>query len=88
MIDYTHDYKYLGYFNEFLDADESIQKVYTCANRALGVLIAKAKAVHGFPLSVFSHLFDACVIPLGTYLGSREKTASGENPKQCTEILF
>ena len=28
-IDYTHDYKYSGYFiNEFLDADESIQKVY------------------------------------------------------------
>jgi len=67
-IDYTHDYKYLGYFiNEFLDADESIQKVYTCANRALGVLIAKAKAAHGFPLSVFSRLFDACVIPICTY---------------------
>ena len=67
---------YLGYFlNEFLDADESIQRVYDCANRALGVLIAKAKTAHGFPLSVFSCLFDACVIPicsyiLCTYLGS------------------
>jgi len=55
------------FLNEFLDADESIQKAYTCANRALGVLIAKAKAAHGFPLSVFSRLFDACVIPICTY---------------------
>ena len=67
-IDYAHDYKYLGYFlNEFLDTDESIQRVYDSANRALGVLIAKAKTAHGFPLSVFSRLFDACVTPICTY---------------------
>ena len=71
-IDYTHDYKYLGYFlNEFLDTDESIQRVYNSANRALGVLITKAKTANGFPLSVFSRLFDACVTHiLCTYLGS------------------
>ena len=52
-IDYAHDYKYLGHFlNEFLDTDESIQRVYDSANRALGVLIAKAKTAHGFPLSL------------------------------------
>ena len=67
-IDYAHDYKYLGYFlNEFLNTDESIQRVYDSANRALGVLIAKAKTAHGFPLSVFSCLFDACVTPICTY---------------------
>lgn len=47
-----------------MDADESIQRTYHCANHAL---IAKAKTAHGFPLSVFSHLFDACVIPICTY---------------------
>ena len=61
VIDYTHDYKYLGYFeflNEFLDADKSIQKVYTRANRALGVLIAKAKTALAMGShSVFSRLF-------------------------------
>ena len=44
-----------------------IQKVYTSANHALGVLIATAKAAHGFPLSVFSHLYEACVIPICAY---------------------
>ena len=44
-----------------------IQKVYTCANHALGVVIATPKAAHGFPLPVFSHLYEACVIPICAY---------------------
>ena len=44
-----------------------IQKVCTCANRALDVLTATAKAAHGFLLSVFSHLYEACVIPICAY---------------------
>ena len=44
-----HDeYKYLGFlFNEFLDLDKSIQRVFDRGNQALGAVIAKAKASGG-----------------------------------------
>ena len=37
------------------------------ANRALDILIATAKAAHGFLLSVFSHLYEACIVPIYAY---------------------
>ena len=50
-LEYCHQYKYLGYWiNEFLDINESIQKVFHKANLALSVLMAKSKATGGFPL--------------------------------------
>jgi len=69
-----------------------IQKVYTCANRALGVVIATAKAAHGFPLSVFSHLYEACVIPICAYSAhvwaNRKRQSLEKIQKQCSDILF
>ena len=93
ILDYVHEYKYLGYFlNEFLDANESIQRVYDGANRALGVLIAKAKTAHGFPLSVFSRLFDACVIPVCTYSAHiwahRKKQPLGKIQNNALRFFF
>ena len=64
-IEYTHEYKYLGYYiNEFLDIEESLKKVYESASRAAGVLIAKAKAHGGFPLDIFTRIFNATVLPV------------------------
>ena len=68
-IDFCHEYKYLGYWiNEFLNMEESIRKVYDKANRALGVIIAKAKELGGLPFSVFTKLYDVSVLSIFSYI--------------------
>ena len=67
-IEYAHEYKYLGFwFNEFLDLDNSIQRVFNSGNQALGAVIAKAKAAGGLPFSVFTRLYDASVLSICNY---------------------
>ena len=68
-IDFCHEYKYLGYWiNEFLNMEESIRKVYDKANRALGVIIAKAKELGGLPFSVFTKLYNVSVLSIFSYI--------------------
>ena len=74
ILDYIHEYKYLG-FNEFLDADESIQRVYDCANHALGVLIAMVKQLTeslclSLAISLMPHMYIFC-----SCLGSQKKNS-------------
>ena len=67
-IEYAHEYKYLGFlFNEFLDLDKSIQRVFDRGNQALGAVIAKAKASGGLPFSVFTQLYNASVLSICNY---------------------
>ena len=60
----VRDYKYLGLLiNEFLDFEYTSQ----AANRALGLIICKAKAYGGMPYSCFTKLYNALVLPIITY---------------------
>ena len=48
-IEYAHEYKYLGFlFNEFLDLENSTQRVFESGNQVLAALIAKTKLQVGF----------------------------------------
>ena len=68
-LEFCHEYKYLGYWiNEFLDIGDSLQKVFNRANQALGLIIAKSKAIGGFPFAVFSKLYDVSVISIFSYI--------------------
>ena len=54
-IEYAHEYQYLGFlFNEFLDLENSTQRVFDSGNQALGAIITKTKASGGLPFSVFT----------------------------------
>ena len=62
------DYDYLGLLiNEFLDFTYTSQAVAKSANRALGLIICKAKAYGGMPYSCFTKLYNALVLPIITY---------------------
>ena len=79
-LNFAHDYKYLGFWlNEFLDMEESISKILDSTSRALGLLIAKTKSNGGFPLSIFSRIFDATVSPIIEF--SAHLWAFKERPK-------
>ena len=61
-------YKYLGLIlTEHLDYNVTTRMVAQSANRALGVLIAKSKALGGLPFDVFTRLYDAMVCPVIEY---------------------
>ena len=67
-IEFYHEYRYLGFwFNEFLNVDESLEKVFDRANKASGVVIAKAKSIGGLPFTVFTKLYNTCIIPIVGY---------------------
>ena len=67
-IAFCHEYRYLGFwFNEFLNMDESSEQVFDRANKALGVVIAKAKSIGGLPFTVFTKLYNTCIIPILGY---------------------
>ena len=68
-LEYCHQYKYLGFWiNEHLNMHESLQKVFDKANKALGIIIAKSKALGGFPFSVFTKLFNVSVVSIFSYI--------------------
>ena len=67
-IDVTDSYKYLGLtLNEHLDKNVIAKSVAKSAQRALGLLIAKHKALGGMPHEVFSKLYDSLVAPVIEY---------------------
>ena len=61
-------YVYLGLsINEFLDFNFTAKIVSQSAGRALGLLIAKFKALGGMPYNVFTKLYDSLVWPVISY---------------------
>ena len=68
VIDYCHEYKYLGYWiNEFLDVNESLNRVFAKANSAMGVIMSKSKCLGGLPFDVYVKLYKTCIIPIISY---------------------
>ena len=60
VLETVRDYKYLGLLiNEFLDFTYTSQAVAKSANRALGLIICKAKVYGGMPYSCFTKLYNA-----------------------------
>jgi hypothetical protein len=61
---YTQKYYYLRLtLNEILDYKVTAKFVSQAAGRALGLLIAKFKAIGGMPFHVYTRLFDNLVWP-------------------------
>jgi hypothetical protein len=62
------EYKYLGLIlNEFLDYKITANNVAKSASRALGLLIAKSKALGGIPYDCFRKLYECLVLPVIHY---------------------
>ena len=53
--------------NEFLDFNVTARTVAQSASRALGLLIAKSKALGGMPYKVFTKWYDTMVLPVVSY---------------------
>ena len=67
-ISITDKYVYLGMlFTELLDMQQTCKSISQSANRALGLLIAKSKAIGGMPFETFSKLYDSLVQPIIDY---------------------
>ena len=67
-LDVVESYKYLGLvLTEFLDYSKTAKAVAKSANRALGLIIAKSKAVGGLPYDVFYKLYESIVCPVIMY---------------------
>ena len=67
-LDYVSHYKYLGLvLHEHLDFNVTAKCVAQSTSRALGLVIAKAKAFGGFPFGTFSKLYDATVSSVISY---------------------
>ena len=67
-INVTDKYKYLGlYLNEFLDYNMTVKAIANSANRALGVIMAKHKAIGGFPFKTYTKLYNSLVAPILDY---------------------
>ena len=61
-------YTYLGVvLSEHLDYNIMVKCVAQSASRALGLLIAKCKAIDGVPYNVFTKLYDSVVWPVINY---------------------
>ena len=61
-------YTYLGVvLSEYLDYNIMVKCVAQSASRALGLLIAKCKAIGGVPYNVFTKLYDSVVWPVINY---------------------
>ena len=64
----TDRYMYLGLMlHENLDLNITARTVAQSASRALGLLIAKSKALGGMPYKVFTKLYDTVVWPVISY---------------------
>ena len=69
-VPYCQSYKYLGCsIDEFLDFEFTVRQLTDSAGRALGSIITKMIKNGGFPLSVFSTLYQACVCSIADYGG-------------------
>jgi hypothetical protein len=67
---YCKHYTYLGVtLNEFLDYDFTCQVQADSAGRALSAIVTKMIKNGGFPFSVYSILYDACVTSISDYGG-------------------
>jgi len=68
LLSYKDKYRYLGlWLTEHLDYDYMAKEVSKAAHRALGLIIAKSKALGGMPFETFTTLYNACVLPVVTY---------------------
>ena len=68
ILEYNSQYKYLRLIlHDHLDLNIKVKSVAQYASRALGLVIAKAKAYGGFPFGTFSKLYDFTVSPLISY---------------------
>ena len=64
-VEYASNYKYLGLvLSEHLDNALTAKIVAQSANRALGLLIAKAKAFGGIQYDAFTKLYESMVFPV------------------------
>ena len=62
QLEITDKYRYLGlWFTEDLDFDFMVKQVAAAAQRSLGLLIAKAKAIGGFTHEQFTQLYSSLV---------------------------
>ena len=69
-MEYCNSYKYLGcYLNEFLDFNYTAEMQANSASRALSSIIAKMIKKGGFPYSVYSILYQSCVLSISQYGG-------------------
>ena len=68
VLDYSSEYKYLGYWiNEHLDHKMLVDKVALATRRSLGSLIAKSKENGGFSVQTYSYLYSTLVTPVIDY---------------------
>ena len=64
----VESYKYLGLIlTDFLDFSKAAKAVAKSANRALGLIIAKAKSFGGVHYNVFYKLYESIVCPVIMY---------------------
>ena len=70
--------------HEFLDFGITADYVAKAASRALGVLIAKSKALGGMPFKCFKKLYETMVLPSFTIWGhSQFSCINGVHNKAC-----
>ena len=68
ILEYSSQYKYLGLIlHEHLDFNITAKFVAQSASRALGLVIAKAKAYGGFPYGTFTKLYESTVTSVINY---------------------
>ena len=67
-LEYVSQYKYLGLMiSEHLDMKVTADHVAKAASRALGLLIAKSKAMGGIPFNCFKKLYESIVLSVIHY---------------------
>ena len=67
-LEYVNQYKYLGLMiSEHLDMKVTADHVAKAASRALGLLIAKSKAMGGIPYNCFKKLYESIVLSVIHY---------------------
>ena len=67
-IDYESKYKYLGlWLEEHLNHIHTVKPLASSAGRALGVLMTKYHQAGGMSYEVFTHLYNAMVLPVPNY---------------------
>ena len=67
-VQYAKSYKYLGvHINEHLNFQFMIEKHAEAAERALSAVITKMIKNGGFPLSIYTMLYDSCVTSVADY---------------------
>ena len=84
ILEITDCYVYLGLIlHEFLDFNITAKYITKSANRALGLLIAEAKAAGGLPFKVYKKLCDNTVFPVISYAAA----VLGINKYSCIEAI-